>query len=339
MRIVEPYALLLLGLLPILMMIARRRQRPATISYSTLQDLDGLPVSVMTRLRRTIPLLRALVFVLCIVALARPQQGLQATKVYQEGIALVMVVDISSSMAALDLQLNGHQSNRLAVVKDTFRHFVQGGGNLAGREGDLIGMVTFARYADSVSPLTLDHTTLLALLDQIDIVALREEDGTAIGEALVAGIDRLRNSTAKSRVLLLLTDGANNAGETEPMQAARIAHALGIKIYTIGTGTRGVAPVPVTTRDGRTVLRRQPVFIDEASLKDIAEITGGRYFRATDGKALEAIYAEIDGLEKTAHVAEQFQQYAERFPTVLLPALIGLVLEIVLVTTWLRTFP
>ena len=250
-----------------------------------------------------------------------------------------MVVDTSSSMAALDLQLDGRQSNRLDVVKHTFRTFVQGGASLAGRPGDLIGMVTFARYADSLTPLTLDHDTLVTLLDQIHIVSLPEEDGTAIGEGIALGIERLRNLTTTSKVMILLTDGANNAGETEPVQAAQIAKALGIKIYTIGAGTRGIAPVPVRRRDGTMVLKRTRVFIDEDTLKNIATITGGHYFRATDSAGLEAIYAEIDALEKTANVAEQYQQYAERFGLALLPGLGLLLLEMVLVNTRFRTLP
>jgi Ca-activated chloride channel family protein len=339
MRLADPYALLLLLLVPLLFLLRRRQQRLAAISYSAIQELKSLSPSVVTRLYQALPLLRALVLILCIVALARPQEGLKATRVYSEGIAIVMVVDISSSMAALDLQLNGQQRNRLDVVKQTFRNFARGGENLNGRDGDLIGMVTFARYADSISPLTLDHDTLLRLLEQVELVTLPEEDGTAIGEAIALGVARLRDSTAKSRVMILLTDGANNAGETEPVQAARIAKALGIKIYTIGAGTRGIAPVPVRTRDGHTVLRRMQVFVDERTLKEIAEITGGQYFRATDSEALQAIYAEIDRLETTTNVAEQYQQYAERFALFVLPGLALLLLEIVLVTTRFRTLP
>jgi Ca-activated chloride channel family protein len=338
MRLANPYALLLILAVPLLLFLSRR-QRPAAIAYSAIQEFEAMPLSMMTRLRRALPLLRTLGLILCIVALSRPQQGLKAARVYSEGIAIVMVVDISSSMAALDLQLDGQQRNRLEVVKHTFRNFVQGERTLAGREGDLIGMVTFARYADSISPLTLDHDTLLSLLDQVGIVSLREEDGTAIGEAIALGVERLRDSTAKSRVMILLTDGANNAGETEPVQAAQIAKALGIKIYTIGTGSRGVAPVPVRTRDGRMVLQRMQVFIDEKTLKEIATITDGEYFRATDSAALQAIYGEIDRLEKTTNVAEQYQEYAERFPLVLLPGLAFLLLEIVLINTRFRTIP
>jgi Ca-activated chloride channel family protein len=323
---------------PVLLYL-QRRQRPAAIAYASVHDLLALPPTLMTWLHRALPLLRAVVLSLCIVALARPQQGLEAAKIYSEGIAIVMVVDTSSSMAALDLQLDGQPSNRLQVVKQTFRRFVEGGKRLTGREGDLIGMVTFARYADSICPLTLDHHTLLALLDQVEIVNLPEEDGTAIGDAVALGVERLRQSTAASRVMILLTDGSNNAGTIEPVQAAQIAKAFDIKIYTIGTGTRGVAPVPVRTRDGQMVLRQMQVFIDERTLREIATITAGQYFRATDSAALEAIYTEINRLEKTANVAEQYQDYAERFPWVIWPGLVLVLLEVVLINTRLRTIP
>lgn len=339
MRFADPYVLLLLPLLPVWLWWRRRCQRPSVVAYSSTRGFDDIAPSLMTRVQRFLPFLRAVSLGLCVVALARPQQGLQSTRVYSKGIAIVMVVDISGSMAALDLQLDGRPSDRLSVVKHTFRQFVQGDNRHPGRPGDLIGMVAFARYADSVSPLTLDHDTLLSLLDQVEIVSLREEDGTAVGEAIALGVARLRDSTAKSRVMILLTDGANNAGETEPLQAAQIAKALGVKIYTIGAGRPGMAPVPVHTRDGRSVLRRMQVYIDERTLKQIAELTGGQYFRATDSEALKAIYDEIDQLEKTTNVVEKFQQYAERFDLFLLPALGLLLLEVIATNTRLRTVP
>jgi Ca-activated chloride channel family protein len=339
MRLASPYALVLLLLVPILLALRRRQQYTVAVRYSSIADLAALAPSLATRLRWILPCLRTLALVLCIIALARPQQGLGAIKVASAGMAMLMVVDISGSMAALDLQVDGHQSSRLEAVKQTFRSFVQGGKNLAGRDGDLIGMVTFARYPDSVCPLTLDHDTLLALLDQVEIVTLPEEDGTAIGEAMALGVERLKDSTARSRVMIVLSDGVNNAGDTEPRQAAQIARALGLKIYTIGAGTRSVAMVPVRAPGGHTVLQRMRVDIDEAMLTEIATLTGGQYFRATDGAALQAIYSEIDRLEKSTNVTEHYQQYAELFPLVLLPGLGCLVLELVLSTTRFRKIP
>ena len=184
MSLGSPLALLGLLLVPLVLFCSRRRQRPAAIDYSALHDLTPLPRSVMTRLRDALPLLRALVLILCVAALARPQQGLEATRIYSDGIAIVMVVDISSSMATPDAVLDGQASNRLELVKRTFRNFVRGGSGLRGRDGDLIGMVTFARYADSVCPLTLDYEALLSLLDQVDIAAGRADRRSARGHNL-----------------------------------------------------------------------------------------------------------------------------------------------------------
>jgi Ca-activated chloride channel family protein len=331
LRLANPYALLLLALPPLLLMVSQRWRRPAVISYPAIQELAALPPSLMARLRRGMPGLRALVLILGILALARPQWTLEAIKVYSQGIAIDMVIDVSRSMEALEWQPDGRRLSRLEVVKEAFRAFVQGGSGLPGRDSDLIGMVTFARYADSVCPLTLDHDLLLTLLSQVDIPTLPDENGTAIGEAIALGVERLRQSTAVSRVLILLTDGSNNAGETEPLRAAQIAKALGVKIYTIGAATGG--------GDSQTAFQNTSLSIDEQALIEIAKVTGGRYFRATDSAALQAIYGEIDRLEKTTTVADHYQQYVERFPLFLFAALGLLLLEIVLVNTRLRTVP
>ncbi len=340
MRLVNPLALFLLILVPLLLYLRYRRQQPAVISYPAIQDLRPLPRSFAVWLHRAMPVLRTLAIVLCVVALARPQWGFETTEVRRQGIAIDMVVDASRSMAAQDLQLEGEEKDRLEVVKEAFRLFVRGeGDNAGGREGDLIGMVTFARYADGVSPLTLDHDMLLSLLDQIEIVTLPEDNGTSIGEAIALSVERLRQSKTTSKVMILLTDGSNNAGLTEPVEAAQIAKALGIKIYTIGTGRRGTAPVSMRTHDGRRVVRRMQVSIDERTLRQIAHLTGGQYFRATDSEALKEIYSEIDRLEKTTTVAEHYQQYIDFFPVFLLCGLGLVLLEAVLVNTRLRTVP
>jgi Ca-activated chloride channel family protein len=339
MRLASPYALILLLLVPVLLYLRQQQQYTVALRYSSIADLAALAPSLATRLRWVLPCLRTLALVLCILALARPQRGIEAITISSEGIAIFMAVDISGSMAALDLQVDGRQSSRLDAVKQTFRTFVEGGKHLPGRAGDLVGMETFARYPDSICPLTLDHDALLSLLEQVEIVTVPEEDGTAIGEGIALGVERLKDSTAKSRLMIVLTDGVNNAGETEPLQAAQIAKALGIKIYTIGAGTRGVAMIPVRSPNGQTVLQRMPVDIDERMLTEVATLTGGQYFRATDGATLQAIYAEIDRLEKTTNVTEHYQQYAELFPLFLLPALGCLVLEMVLVNTRFRKIP
>jgi Ca-activated chloride channel family protein len=340
MRLADPQALLLLLLVPPLLWWASRGQGPVALGYPALGELARLPPSWPARLRRALPWLRALALILAIGALARPQWGVEATKIQREGIAIAMAVDISSSMGALDLQLGDRQANRLDVVKATFREFVTGDhGALAGRDGDIIGMITFARYADALSPLTLDHAALLGLLDRVEMVAVPDEDGTAIGDGMVAGIEQLRAAAGASKVMILLTDGSHNAGDVEPIQAAQIAGALGIKIYTIGAGTRGIALMPTRGRDGSINYAPAQVFIDEFTLERIAEMTGGQYFRATDAAALRSIYGEIDRLEKARHVAESYQTYVDVFPALAAASLGLLLLEVLLINTRLRTVP
>ena len=339
MRFADSYALILLAILPLLWWWSERRKADA-VPYPSATPLEGLPVSLRQRMRFLLPMLRMLTLAFAIMALARPQWGVEVTKIDREGIAIAMVVDVSTSMSALDLELEGEKTNRLDVVKATLEGFVAGDGNgLAGRDGDAIGVITFARYADAISPPTLDHQALLSLLDDVDIIEIPDEDGTAIGDALMLGIDRLREIGDASRVLILLTDGSHNAGEAEPVEAAEIARALGIKVYTIGAGTRGLALMPVPRRDGGVDYMPTQVHIDEFILKQIADFTGGLYFRATDGEALQNIYAEIDRLEKGTNVINYYQRYQEAFHVFLLLALASLLLEVLLAATWLRTLP
>ena len=339
-RFADPWILLLLGAIPLLFVLRHRWRRRGGIGFSSTAALTGAPRSGWHRFRHALTLLRALALAAVVVALARPQWGVEATRIYTKGIAIVMVVDISSSMGALDLKIDDEAADRLDVVKTTFRDFVIGDGDqLSGRDDDLIGMVTFARFADSLSPLTLDHDALLALLEGVEIVTMSEEDGTAIGDAIVMGLDTVRNAQDSNQVMILLTDGSNNSGDTDPRQAAQVASALGVKIYTIGAGTKGWAMMPVRARDGGIELRSTQVFIDDYTLETIATLTGGQYFRATDAEALREIYAEIDRLEKTTNVAESYQRYAEGFPIFLFVGLALLLVEVTLANTRLRTVP
>lgn len=339
MRFTDPTALLLLLLVPLLL-LALRRRRAVAIGFPAGGELARLPRSWAQRLHRALPWLRALAIGLVLLALGGPQWGVETTTVERQGIAIAMVIDTSSSMSAIDLELDDEPASRLEVVKTTFRDFVSGRGTAdGGRGGDAIGMVTFARYADTISPPTLDHEALLGLLDQVDIVALPTEDGTAIGDALVRAIDLLGAAGGAGKAIILLTDGSYNAGEAEPLVAAQLAAAYGIRINAIGAGSRGTALMPVAAPDGGTDYLPSEVTIDEATLEQIAELTGGRYFRATDAVALRAIYAEIDRLEKAPNVAEHQQRYLDLYPLVIACALALLLLEMVLATTRLRTLP
>ena len=249
------------------------------------------------------------------IALAGPRVGDKNSLVRREGIAIMMVVDISGSMQALDLSTDKEERTRLDAVKHVLERFVLGGDGLSGRPDDAIGIVSFARYADAPCPLTLDRENLTLAARSLAIVTDRTEDGTAIGDGLGLAVERLRESRAKSRIAILLTDGMNNAGAESPLGAAELAKAQGVKVYTIGAGTVGTAPVRVHDPfTGRMVLRPVEVEIDEPTLREIAARTAGQYFRATDARALEAIYREIDRLERVRIDEERFREYREYYP-------------------------
>ncbi|MCE2426414.1 MAG: VWA domain-containing protein, partial [Pseudomonadales bacterium] len=250
--------------------------------------------------------------------LAGPRVGERFSRVQREGIAIAMILDTSGSMAALDLSTPDRERTRLLAVQDVFEQFVLGGGDLGGRPDDLIGVIRFAGYADTAAPLTLDHENVVAVARNLELTRLRAEDGTAIGDALGLAVERLREAPAQSRIAVLLTDGVSNAGVESPQSAAELARSQGVKVYTIGAGTNGFAPV----RDDRGVLRSVPVQIDEATLRDIAERTGGRYFRAGNADALTEVYAEIDRLERTRITEDRSRQYEELFAPPLLAALL-----------------
>jgi len=322
MSFAAPWALTLLLAVPLLLALRRRRQVRIALDFAAVGLFEGGRTSLALRLHRALPWLQVLALVLCIVALARPQAGVEAARIERQGIAIALLVDTSSSMAARDLALDERPSNRLAVVKQTSRQFVEGdGGALEGRTGDLISIITFARYGDTLSPPSPDHAALLALLDDVAMVSIPEEDGTAIGDAVVLGVEQLRKAPGGSKIMILLTDGSNNAGDTDPLDAARIAAALDVRIYTIGAGTRGLAPIPVPARDGGFELRQAQVYIDEFTLQRVAALTGGRYYRATDAQALREIYTEIDRLERAPYVEQRYQRSVEAFAPFLLLAL------------------
>lgn len=339
MRFADPWLLTLLLALPWLHRALARRDRPERLGFPVAEGLAGLPAGGAARARRALPWLRTLCLVLLVLALARPQWGLETTRLRREGIAIAMVIDVSSSMSALDLVRGGRQVSRLEVVKAAFRDFVAGDGRLAGRAADQIGMIRFARFADVLAPPTLDHAALLAVLERLRIVDFPLEDGTAIGDAIVRGVEMLRATASPGKVLILLTDGSSNVGRATPVAAAQIAAALGIKIYAIGAGTTGTAAIPLRSTDGRVEYRLSAVTIDEETLEQVAAITGGRAFRATDAASLAAIYGEIDRLERSRDLLDPLQVHVELFPLLAGLAFLLLASELGLGLTRLLTVP
>jgi Ca-activated chloride channel family protein len=334
----EPWWLLAaLAVIPIYLGCRRSIGR---VRFSSLTALPSGTKTWRTRLAFLPDVLLCTGALAIAIALAGPRVGDRGSKVQRRGIAIMMVVDTSGSMSALDLSDGKRERTRLDAVKEVFADFALGGHGLKGRGDDLIGVVSFARYADTRSPLTLDHGNLDSVLKQVEIVHERDEDGTALGDGLALAVERLRESSAQSKVAILLTDGVQNAGETEPLAAAELAHKSGVKVYSVGAGTNGVAPIRVTDPfTGRPTLTGMPVEIDEASLKAIAEQTGGKYFRATDGQALRHIYEEIDRLERTQFEEERFLEYREYYPAVTLAGLGLLALSLLAGGTLLRRLP
>lgn len=331
MRLADPWLLLLLAVVPLVLSWARRRQRTPAVRWPSFEVLRAIAPAGGARRRAVLGVLRAVALGLVVVALARPQLGTASTKVHREGVDVVLAVDISGSMLAEDFTVGDKRANRLDAVKDVVREFV------TARPEDRIGLVVFSARPYTQAPLTLDHGWLLQNLDRAKIGMI--EDGTAVGSALATATNRLRASTAPSKFVVLLTDGQSNAGRITPQTAADAAAALGIKVYTIGAGTRGMAPYPVQDLFGNTVYRPVQVDIDEPTLEAIAKTTGGRYFRATDTQSLRDIYQEIDAAEKAPFEAPQFLEHREMYAWLVWPALLLLLAEVGLGETVLRKLP
>lgn len=310
-----------------------RRTRVPAIRYSSLARLQQLRPSWAVRLRPAVRALRVGTLVLLALAIARPQVGRSETVVRTEGIDIVLALDASGSMMALDLDADRpirERRHRLAIAKEVVESFV------ARRPNDRIGLVVFGEQAFTQCPLTLDHGVLATFLDRIDIGIAG--DATAIGSALGISVKRLEDSKAASRVVVLLTDGRNNAGVVAPIRAAELAKARGVKVYTVAVGTRGKAPFIVESMLGPQVVY-QDVEIDEETLATMAELTGGRAFRAEDRQGLEEIYAQIDELERTEIEETKYMEYDERFALLVWPALALLLLEVLLLATRFRRVP
>jgi Ca-activated chloride channel family protein len=272
------------------------------------------------------------------IALAGPRKGDKHSLVRREGIAVMMAVDVSGSMRALDLSERSRELTRLDAVKQTFERFVLGGDGLRGREDDAIGLVAFAHYADTRSPLTLDHGNLIMAARQLDF-AREDEDGTAIGAGLELAVQRLADFKSRSKVIILLTDGESNVHDIDEDTAIDDAAKAGIKVYTIGAGSAGVAPICVDRGDGRSQLMQMAVSIDEGLLRKIADKTGGQYFRATDSRSLHAIYAQIDKLNRSTIEESRFTEYHQFYAWFLGTALALVVIALLLRGTVLRRLP
>lgn len=320
MRFVYPEFLWLLLLLPVLMLLKGRKGAAPSLLFSSTAVARTLAQGRKVRAGRLALLLKLLAIGFLIIALARPQEGSTTTEITASGIDIQLAVDVSSSMKAMDFQLEGRSVNRLAVVKDVVASFIEA------RPNDRIGLVAFAGKPYLVSPLTLDHDWLQKRLDSLSIGMI--EDGTAIGSAIGTSVNRLRSRQAKSRIIILLTDGVNTSGRVPPMVAAEAAEAMKIKVYTIGAGTRGLAPYPVV-RFGKQQLIKARVDIDERTLRKVAEKTGARYFRATDTDSLAQIYDEINKMETTTRKIKKFENYRELFPYCLAIVFAVLVLSLV----------
>lgn len=327
----DPLLLLLLVIIPFLLYVYFMQKGTHPLIFSSIRNLKKLKPSLAQRYRHIIVVLRSLAIALCIIALARPQQGNEQTKVKTEGIDIVLAVDISGSMLAEDFEMDGKRQNRLYVVKQVVKDFINK------RSTDPIGLVVFSANAYTQCPLTLDYGILLQFLEKTEIGLL--EDGTAIGSAIASSVDRLRNTKAQSKVIVLLTDGRNNSGQIDPLTAAELAQAFNIKIYTIGAGSKGLVPYPARDLFGNKVMRQVKIDIDDESLAEIANITGGRYYRATDTGSLKEIYQQIDALEKTETEITHYKEYKELFHYFLLPAFGCLLIELCLKKTKLRKIP
>lgn len=322
-----PYLLYLLLLIPLMIFWYwknYKKKNPA-LTFSTLSILNKFKPTVRERLVHLPMVLRMFGIGLLIIALARPQTYASGQNVYTEGIDIAMLLDISGSMLAEDLK-----PNRLEAAKKVIDEFIDG------RTSDKIGLVIFAGQSFTQCPLTIDYSVLKGLLKQVKSGMI--EDGTAIGNAIANGVNRLKDSKAKSKVMILLTDGVNNRGEVDPITAAQIAKEFGIRIYTVGVGTKGEAPYPVQTPFGKRY-QMVPVDVDEGTLQKIATITDGKYFRATSTKKLEEIYKQIDKLEKTQIKVTSYRNATELFYNWAGLGIILLLLELGLSRTYLKKLP
>jgi Ca-activated chloride channel homolog len=330
-RFLQPEWLWLLALLPLVLLWRGRSGAVAAVEYSDVGIARKVARAARSRAGRWLWLLPIVAAALMIAGLARPQIGQGRSLITANGIDIVLGLDVSGSMRALDFKLADRRVNRIEVVKSVVSKFVDE------RPDDRIGLIAFAGKPYLVSPPTLDHDWLQQNLERITVAGA--DDGTAIGSAIAAGVNRLRGSAAKSKVMILLTDGMNNTGKISPMAAAEAAKAMGVKIYTIGVGVRGEAPIPVKDQFGNARLIMAKVDVDEKTLQAVAAETGGMFYRATDTDSLQKIYEQINRLEKTAQTTQRFEHTEELFSWALFPAIALLGLGFFLEHTRYRRLP
>lgn len=327
----QPQFLWLLLLIPLAAWLKGKFGKQPAVRFPSTSIARKIGSRTKSRAGSFLTALSLLAMALLIVALARPQLAKGTTEVESSGIDIMLAIDVSSSMEAMDFKLKGQRVNRLEAVKDTVAKFIRK------RPNDRIGLTAFAGRPYLVSPLTNDHDWLLKRLDATRIGQV--EDGTAIGSAIASAANHLHDTRAKSRIAILLTDGMNNAGKASPLTAAEAAKTLGIKVYTIGAGTRGEAPMPVRDAFGRTRLRMARVDIDEKTLTGIARMTGGEYFRATDTESLEGIYKEIDQMETTTRKLKKYEQVDDLYAYAAFPGTFLMLASFALANTRFRRLP
>jgi Ca-activated chloride channel family protein len=330
-RFLQPEWFWLMTLLPVVMLWRGRRGPVAAIEYSDVSLAREVARRSRSRIGVLVWALPLLAGALMIVGLARPQRTHSRTEVTANGIDIVLGLDVSGSMQALDFRIDHQRVNRIEVVKSVVSKFIDE------RPDDRIGLIAFAGAPYLVSPITLDHDWLQQNLERVTVGGT--DDGTAIGSAIAAGVNRLRLTPAKSKVVILLTDGVNNTGKISPLAAAEAARAMGVKIYTVGVGVRGDAPIPVRDAAGNTRLIMAKVDVDEKTLQAVADETGGKFYRATDTDSLQKIYEQINRFEKSAQTVQKFERTEELYPWALIPSLAILGLSLTLQHTRLRRLP
>ena len=328
----HPYFLLLLLLLPLAAWLKGRRGSSPAFVYSSVKLVAGLAGARRSRAGAILAELRWLALALLIVAIAQPRLAKSTTEVKASGVDIVVALDMSGSMISEDFEVRGERVNRFNMARSVLKKFIEQ------RPNDRIGLVLFASQAFIATPLTLDHDFVQANLDRLEIGAI-DQNSTAIGDGLGTAVNRLRDLKAKSKIVILMTDGQNNSGKLDPRLAAEAAASLKVKVYTVGIGMRGQAPMPARDMFGRKVYQMVPVDIDEETLQKIAAKTGGKYYRADNAEKFQQIYNEIDQLEKTEASVKKYTQFTELFPWLAAAGLALLLIELVLAQTAFRRLP